>query len=120
MADHYNHPWHSGYKACTCLLPQHCCIVQEPGIEPGDVVFVLEEQDHGRFKRKGSDLITNMVSIQSVLWTVYHVVLCDQEIDLVESLCGFRRAITTLDKRSLLIISPPGDVMKHGKFMLYI
>ena len=37
------------------------CVLQEPGINPGDVVFVLEEQDHGRFKRKGSDLIINMV-----------------------------------------------------------
>lgn len=69
---------------------------QEPGIEPGDVVFVLEEQDHGKFKRKGSDL------------------LIDMEIDLVESLCGFKRVITTLDKRNLLIVSHTGDVIKHG------
>ena len=41
----------------------HCFIVQEPGIEPGDVVFVLEEQDHNKFKRKGSDLLTTMVTI---------------------------------------------------------
>lgn len=69
---------------------------QEPGIEPGDVVFVLEEQDHARFKRDKGDLIMNM------------------EIDLVESLCGFKRTITTLDKRSLVIVSPPGDVITHG------
>ena len=78
------------------------------------MVFVLEEQDHDRFKRKGSDLITTMVSNWSVLNTVYCIVPCDQEIDLVESLCGFKRVITTLDKRSLLIVSHSGDVIKHG------
>ena len=43
--------------------------------------------------------------------------LSDQEIDLVESLCGFKRTITTLDKRSLVIVSPPGDVITHGRLI---
>ena len=43
--------------------------------------------------------------------------LYDQEIDLVESLCGFKRTITTLDKRSLVIVSPPGDVITHGRLI---
>ena len=94
----------------------HCFIIQEPGIEPGDVVFVLEEQDHNKFKRKGSDLLTTMVTIlenSDVIY--YYTTLFDQEIDLVESLCGFKRVITTLDKRSLLIVSHVGDVITHGK-----
>ena len=43
--------------------------------------------------------------------------LSDQEIDLVESLRGFKCTITTLDKRSLVIVSPPGDVIKHGRLI---
>ena len=99
----------------------HCFIIQEPGIEPGDVVFVLEEQDHNKFKRKGSDLLTTMVTMlenSDVIY--YYTTLFDQEIDLVESLCGFKRVITTLDKRSLLIVSHVGDVITHGKLLSVI
>ena len=46
--------------------------------------------------------------------------MCRQEIDLVESLCGFKRVITTLDKRSLLIVSHVGDVITHGMVMSVI
>lgn len=34
---------------------------QQPGIEPGDVIFVLDEQDDKVFKRQGSDLYMHMV-----------------------------------------------------------
>ena len=34
---------------------------QEPGIEPGDVVFILDEQEDKVFKRQGSDLYIHMV-----------------------------------------------------------
>ena len=34
---------------------------QEPRKETGDVVFVLDEEEHPRFKRNGSDLIMEMV-----------------------------------------------------------
>ncbi|KAL5484133.1 hypothetical protein EMCRGX_G020581 [Ephydatia muelleri] len=68
---------------------------QEPGYEPGDIIIVLDEQEHRIFKRKGSDLFMQM------------------EIELSEALCGFKRVIQTLDKRSLLITSHPGDVIQH-------
>ena len=63
---------------------------QEPGLEPGDIVIVLDEKEHGTFKRHGTDLVMNT------------------EIDLVEALCGFQKTIKTLDDRVLVITSYPG------------
>jgi len=63
---------------------------QEPGIEPGDIIVVLDEQKHSVFKRRGNDLFI------------------DYELDLVDALCGFQKTIETLDKRTLLITSLPG------------
>ncbi|XP_071787964.1 dnaJ homolog subfamily A member 1-like [Asterias amurensis] len=68
---------------------------QEPGLEPGDMIIVLEEKPHKLFKRKGTDLIIN------------------KKIDLVEALCGFKHIIKTLDDRELVITSHAGDVIKH-------
>ncbi|KAA0186478.1 heat shock protein 40 [Hyalella azteca] len=68
---------------------------QEPDIEPGDIVIVLDEQEHSTFKRIGNDLSMSM------------------ELSLVEALCGFQRAITTLDDRVIVVSSIPGEVMKH-------
>ena len=64
---------------------------QEPDLEPGDIVIVLDEKEHGQFKRSGEDLGTVM------------------EIKLVEALCGFQKTIETLDKRTLVITSYPGE-----------
>lgn len=69
---------------------------QEPGIEPGDIIFVLDQQEHPRFTRKGQDLIMSM------------------ELQLVEALCGFQKPVQTLDGRTLLITSPQGELIKPG------
>ncbi|XP_018335149.1 dnaJ homolog subfamily A member 1 [Agrilus planipennis] len=69
---------------------------QEPELEPGDIIIVLDEKPHPVFKRNGNDLIIH------------------QEIELVESLCGFQRVIRTLDYRELVITAIPGEVTKHG------
>lgn len=69
---------------------------QEPGYKPGDIIIVLDEKEHPRFKRSGNDLILRM------------------DIELVESLCGFQKVIHTLDDRDLLITQIPGEVTKHG------
>nr|CAD7431265.1 unnamed protein product [Timema monikensis] len=69
---------------------------QEPGLEAGDIIILLDEKDHEVFKRSGSDLIMRL------------------NIELVEALCGFQRSIHTLDKRDLVITSLPGEVIKHG------
>uniref|UniRef100_A0A8D0HFZ8 DnaJ heat shock protein family (Hsp40) member A4 n=1 Tax=Sphenodon punctatus TaxID=8508 RepID=A0A8D0HFZ8_SPHPU len=69
---------------------------QEPDLEPGDVIIVLDQKDHGTFQRRGNDLIMKM------------------KIELAEALCGFKRTIETLDNRTLVLTSKPGEVMKHG------
>lgn len=72
----------------------------EPGLEePGDILVVLDEKDHAGFKRlRNDDLVYQM------------------ELSLTESLCGFKRLITTLDNRTLVVGTVPGEVVKHGSF----
>jgi len=65
-----------------------------PDGEAGDVVFVLQEQPHAEFKRKGDDLFV------------------ERTISLSEALCGFSMELTHLDGRKLLIKSGPGEVIK--------
>ncbi|XP_014902960.1 dnaJ homolog subfamily A member 4 [Poecilia latipinna] len=69
---------------------------QEPGLEPGDVVIVLDQKEHPVFQRQGDDLVMKM------------------DIKLAEALCGFRKTIRTLDNRSLIISTMPGEVIKHN------
>ncbi|XP_076119126.1 dnaJ homolog subfamily A member 4 [Alosa pseudoharengus] len=69
---------------------------QEPGLEPGDVIIVLDQKEHSIFQRQDDNLITKM------------------NIKLVEALCGFKKSTYTLDNRTLIINSPPGQVVKHG------
>ncbi|KAA8594777.1 hypothetical protein FQN60_011912 [Etheostoma spectabile] len=69
---------------------------QEPGIEPGDIIIVLDQREHSCFTRKGEDLMMSM------------------ELQLVEALCGFKKPVQTLDNRTLLITSHPGELIKPG------
>ncbi|XP_077379459.1 dnaJ homolog subfamily A member 1 [Festucalex cinctus] len=69
---------------------------QEPGLEPGDIIIVLDLQEHPRFTRKGEDLTMSM------------------ELQLVEALCGFQKPVQTLDNRTLLVTSHPGELIKPG------
>ncbi|PAA73377.1 hypothetical protein BOX15_Mlig009083g1 [Macrostomum lignano] len=71
---------------------------QDPELEPGDIVIVLEEREHETFIRRSRDLILKLT------------------INLNESLTGFKRVIGTLDQRSLLIESRPGEVIRHGSY----
>merc|ERR1719322_678543 len=64
---------------------------QEPGLEPGDIIIVLDEKEHATFKRNGTDLVMKM------------------DISLTEALCGFKKAIATLDNRTLIIQTIPGE-----------
>lgn len=70
---------------------------QEPELEPGDLVIVLDEKEHELFKRSGNDLIIRL------------------NIELVEALCGFQKVIHTLDDRDIVITVMPGEVTKHGE-----
>ncbi|KAM9814407.1 dnaJ homolog subfamily A member 4 [Syngnathus typhle] len=69
---------------------------QEPDLEPGDVIIVLDQKEHSLFKRSDDKLTMTM------------------SIKLVEALCGFKKAINTLDDRTLVITSQPGEVIKNN------
>ncbi|KAI9350750.1 hypothetical protein BDR26DRAFT_930057 [Obelidium mucronatum] len=67
---------------------------QAPGIIPGDIIIVIEEKPHDRFKRKGSDLFI------------------DVKIDLLTALAGGHFSIPHLDDRVLVVQILPGEVIK--------
>merc|ERR1719392_346054 len=69
---------------------------QEPGLEPGDIIIVLDEKKHERFTRSGQDLILKM------------------DISLTEALTGMKKTIKTLDDRTLVIQTVRGEVIKTG------
>jgi DnaJ family protein A protein 2 len=71
---------------------------QAPGVEPGDVVIIIEEKAHDRFKRNGNNLITEV------------------EIDLLTALGGGQFAIKHLDDRALIVTLVPGEVVPHGMY----
>ena len=66
---------------------------QEPALEPGDIIIVLDEKEHPLFKRNGIDLIMKM------------------QISLSEALTGFKKTIQTLDNRTLVIQTVSGKLM---------
>jgi len=67
---------------------------QEPGMEPGDIIIVLDEKEHPIFKRCGIDLIMQ------------------QNVNITEALCGFKKTVPTLDDRTLVIQTVAGEVIK--------
>lgn len=67
---------------------------EAPGVLPGDVVFVIDEQPHETFKRKGADL------------------LMEKTISLKQALTGFRFSQKHPDGRTLVIKSEPGEIVK--------
>ncbi|KAG6850468.1 hypothetical protein H0H93_012889 [Arthromyces matolae] len=64
---------------------------QSPTAEPGDVVIVIEEKPHERFRRSENDLITEI------------------ELDLLSALAGGKFAIKHLDDRALVVNLEPGE-----------
>ncbi|AQK64135.1 Chaperone protein dnaJ 3 [Zea mays] len=71
---------------------------EAPDTVTGDIVFVLQQKDHSKFKRKGEDLFY------------------EHTLSLTEALCGFQFVLTHLDNRQLLIKSNPGEVVKPDQF----
>jgi len=67
-----------------------------PGLEAGDIIFVIVEKKHNDFARKGNDLFMEMT------------------IPLVEALTGFSTTIKHLDDRILVVKSDKGDIIKPG------
>ncbi|KAJ3674545.1 hypothetical protein LUZ60_005161 [Juncus effusus] len=71
---------------------------EAPDTVTGDIVFVLQQKDHAKFKRKGDDLFV------------------EHTLSLTEALCGFQFVLTHLDNRQLLIKTNPGEVVKPDSF----
>lgn len=71
---------------------------EAPDTVSGDIVFVLQQKEHPKFKRKGDDLFV------------------EHTLSLTEALCGFQFILTHLDGRQLLIKSNPGEVVKPDQF----
>ncbi|XP_042616516.1 dnaJ homolog subfamily A member 2-like [Cyprinus carpio] len=69
---------------------------QAPGLEPGDIVLVLQEKEHETFRREGNDL---------------HMT---HKIGLVEALCGFHFTLKHLDGRQIVVKYPAGKVIEPG------
>jgi DnaJ family protein A protein 2 len=70
---------------------------QLPGVEPGDVVFEIEQKPHARFQRKDDDLFYQA------------------EIDLYTALAGGQIHIEHLDDRWLTVDIIPGECIAPGK-----
>ncbi|KAI5297886.1 hypothetical protein KEM56_004462 [Ascosphaera pollenicola] len=69
---------------------------QIPGLQPGDVIFEIEQKPHPRFQRKGDDLF-------------YHA-----DIDLLTALAGGQLNIEHLDERWLSVNIQPGEPITPG------
>ncbi|KAI8320368.1 DNAJ domain-containing protein Mas5 [Martensiomyces pterosporus] len=70
---------------------------QAPGVIPGDIVIIVDEKEHPRFKRRGDDL--------------YY----EAEIDLITALAGGNVHVQHLDDRVLNVTILPGEVIKPGE-----
>ncbi|KAH0755505.1 hypothetical protein KY290_025775 [Solanum tuberosum] len=71
---------------------------EAPDTVTGDIVFVLQQKEHPKFKRKGDDLFV------------------EHTLSLTEALCGFQFILTHLDNRQLIIKPQPGEVVKPDQF----
>ncbi|KAK0410663.1 hypothetical protein QR680_005260 [Steinernema hermaphroditum] len=67
---------------------------QEPGVEPGDVIIVIQTKEHELFERKGENLYM------------------EKTITLNEALTGFQFVIKHLDGRDVIVTGKPGDIIE--------
>ena len=69
-------------------------------METGNIVFVVQEEDHETFERLSADLSATIT------------------ISLREALCGFSRVVVKhLDGRGISITHPRGKVLKQGQVL---
>ena len=73
---------------------------QEPGMEAGDIIFILQQRPHSVFKRDGADLYM------------------EKSIPLIEALTGTVFEVIHLDKRQLIVKSDPHTVIKPGDTLM--
>ena len=69
---------------------------QQPDVETGDVIIVLQQKAHDLFQRTGNDLFLPLT------------------ISLTEALCGFVYNLKHLDGRHIILRSKPGEVLTPG------
>jgi len=72
--------------------------ISEPGLQPGDVILVVNEKPHDSFKRVGLDLVM------------------EKQISLVDALTGLEFSISHLDGRILKVKTPEGSVIKPDTY----
>ncbi|AQL02909.1 Putative dnaJ chaperone family protein [Zea mays] len=71
---------------------------EAPDTATGDIIFVLQQKEHPKFKRKGDDLFY------------------EHTLTLIESLCSFQFVLTHMDNRQMLIKLNHGEVVKPNSF----
>ncbi|XP_006345526.1 dnaJ protein homolog [Solanum tuberosum] len=71
---------------------------EAPDTITGNVIFVLQQKSHSKFRRKSDDLYV------------------EHNLSLTEALCGFQFVLTHLDGRQLQIKSSPGEVIKPDQY----
>lgn len=69
---------------------------QEPGVESGDLVVVLQQTEHELFTRNHDDLFMT------------------HTLNITEALCGFKTVITHLDGRKLVLNQKQGECLSPG------
>lgn len=69
---------------------------QEPGVETGNLIVVLQLKEHDIFSRSQNDLYIS------------------HTIGITEALCGFKMLVTHLDGRVLVLNQEPGECIAPG------
>lgn len=88
---------HNGHK--IVLRGEAGCT--EPGLQPGDVVLVVQQREHDTFKR----LQHNHIDL-----------VMQKHVSLQEALCGTAFTVKHLDGRILKVTTEPGEVIKPDSF----
>lgn len=69
---------------------------QEPGVESGDLIVVLQQSQHELFTRNTDDLFMSYT------------------MNITEALCGFKTVIKHLDGRNMVLTQEPGQFLSPG------
>jgi DnaJ homolog subfamily A member 2 len=73
---------------------------EQPGIIPGDIVFVLQEKPHELFERDGRNLYMK------------------KKVSLLEALTGVQFELVHLDGRKIIVQSGPDTILKPYQFKM--
>ena len=83
---------------CVCVrYPLSITIPSQPDGDAGDLIVILQEEDHPVFKRQEIDLVM------------------EKTVTLSEALCGCEFIVKHLDGQQLLVKTRPGEVIAPGK-----